>query len=222
MSAESRQTESMSSKILLHRSVIKQMTASMKRRIFGLWETGHELFKSTPQSFPTSFIEGDILNTSFLSAIPPFTKDSPPATTVPSLNSIASESLNDLRGHVSAVYTGYLFHLFPEKQQEQIARGLAGLLSPEPGSMILGVQDGRFAKGFLAPAASDLRMFCHSPESWKELWEGIFGKGCVEVKAELRPAVGGDSFFGMFPQNKDPFHNMEWSVTRLDCKEAGL
>lgn len=175
------------------------------------------MFRSTPQSFSTSFIEGDILNTGFLSAVS--TKDSPPVTTAPSLGSITS--LNDLRSHVSAVYTGNFFHLFSETQQEQIARGLAGLLSPDPGSMILGIHGGRPTKGFWAPAGSDLKIFCHSPESWKELWKEIFGKGCVEVKAELKPAIGGDSLFGMYPENKDPYLPMEWSVTRLHC-EAGL
>ncbi|KAE9400625.1 hypothetical protein BT96DRAFT_975162 [Gymnopus androsaceus JB14] len=177
-----------------------------------LWELGHELFKSTSHSFPASFIEGDVLNPSFLSAVPSFAKGSPPTTAALSLNSITS--LNDLRGSVSAVYTGQFFHLFSETQQDQIAWGLASLLSPEPGSMILGMHAGRSIKGFWAPGGSDFKTFCHSPESWKELWERIFGVGCVEVKAELKP-VGGDSYFDMYPDNKDPFHMMMWSLTRL-------
>ncbi|KAE9400131.1 hypothetical protein BT96DRAFT_965450 [Gymnopus androsaceus JB14] len=149
----------------------------------GLWDLGHELFKSTPQSFPTSFVEGNVLDSAFLSSDQfPFTKDSsPPVTAVPSLGTVTS--LNDLHGHVSAIYTGHFFHLFSETQQEQIAHGLAGLLSPEPG--------------------------------WKELCEGIFGVGCVQVKAELGPPAGGLSFFDMYPENKTLSHRMAWSVTRL-------
>ncbi|KAE9386147.1 hypothetical protein BT96DRAFT_928414 [Gymnopus androsaceus JB14] len=161
-----------------------------------LWELGHELFRSTPQSFSMSFIEGDILNTGFLSAVS--TKDSPLANTAPFLGSITS--LNDLRSHVSAVYTGNFFHLFSETQQGQIARGLAGLLSPDPGSMILGIHGGRPTNGFWAPAGSDLK----------------------DILPLTRKLEGGDSFFGMYPENKDPYLPMEWSVTRLYCEEAGL
>ncbi|KAE9392994.1 hypothetical protein BT96DRAFT_1023274 [Gymnopus androsaceus JB14] len=178
-----------------------------------LWDLGHELFKSTPHSFPASFMEGDILSPGFLSAVPPFAKDSAPATAVPSLENITS--LNELHGFVSAISMNHFFHLFSETQQEQIAYGVAGLLSSEPGSMILGEHGGRSVKGFWAPGGSNLRMFCHSPESWKELWEGIFGVGCVEVKAEFRPAIGGESHFGMYPENKEPLPMMAWSVTRL-------
>lgn len=123
--------------------------------------------------------------------------------------------MNDLRGHVSAVYAGNFFHVFTETQQEQIARGLAGLLSPEPGSMILGRHAGRPIKGFWVPGGSDFSSFCHSPESWKELWEGIFGVDHVEVQAELAQAVGGNSYFDMYPENKEPLSMMFWSVTRL-------
>ncbi|KAI0828239.1 hypothetical protein BC628DRAFT_1337889 [Trametes gibbosa] len=81
------------------------------------WELGHRLFKSTPKTFPVTFVPG--------------------------------------------------------------------LLSPEPGSIILGVHGGRHEKGFrtetgLHSATSVARghpMFCHSPESWTELWDGqIFKK----------------------------------------------
>ncbi|KAE9399597.1 hypothetical protein BT96DRAFT_820362 [Gymnopus androsaceus JB14] len=179
----------------------------------GLWDLGHEMFKSTPQSLPTPFIEGDIMSPDFLSPVPPFTKDAPPTRTIPSLDTITS--LNDLRGHVSAVYTGAFFHLFSEMQQEQIAHALASLLSPEPGSMLLGVHGGKSTKGMWSPTGYEYKMFCHSPDSWKELWERIFGKANVEIKAQLRREIGGDIFFDMYPGNKDPYHVMEWSVTRL-------
>jgi len=143
----------------------------------------------------------------------PFTKDSRPATLAPSLSSITS--LNDLRGHVSAVYTGAFFHLFLEAEQEQIARALAGLLSPEPGSMLLGVHGAQSTKGFWSPTGHDYRMFCHSCDSWKELWEEIFGKGNIQAKAQLRREIGGDSYFDTWPGNQSPYHVMEWSVTRL-------
>ncbi|KAJ3766268.1 hypothetical protein FB446DRAFT_767477 [Lentinula raphanica] len=160
---------------------------------------GHEMFKSTPQTFPTLFVEGDILKLEFLMPVIPFTKENPPTTSDPSLNKITS--LNALRGHVSAIFTGAYFHPFNEEQQELIARKLAGGISS--------------SKGTWGPTGHDYQMFCYSSQSWKELWEGIFGKGNIEVEARVRKEVGGDSFFDMYPGNKDPYHVTEWSVTRV-------
>jgi len=179
----------------------------------GLWDLGHEMFRSTPESFPVPFIQGDILDPSFLQAVHPFTKDSPCTTPAPALNAVTS--LNSLRGHVSAVFSGAFYHLFSETDQERIARAFACLLSHEPGSMLFGVHGGRSEKGFFQPTGSEYKMFCHSPESWKLLWEDIFGKGVVEVKAQLRREIGGDDFFDMYPGNKHPYYVMEWSVTRI-------
>lgn len=179
----------------------------------GLWDLGHELFRSTQDTFPVPFIEGDILDPSFLAPVSPFTAESPPQTQRPDLKTLTS--LNPLRGHASAVYTAAFFHLFREEAQTQIARALAGLLSPEPGSMIFGVHGGKTEKGYWCPCGLQNHMFCHSPDSWKELWEDIFGKGKVDVKARIRKEVGGVEFFGQWPGNKDHYHVMEWSVTRL-------
>ncbi|KAJ4472960.1 hypothetical protein J3R30DRAFT_3659345 [Lentinula aciculospora] len=164
----------------------------------GLWDLGHEMFKSTPQSFPTPFLASDILNPEFLIPVAPFTKAFPPTTIVPSLTSVTS--LNVLHGHVSVLYMGAFFHLFSETQQEQIAHALAGLLSPEPESLVIGVHGGELTKGIWSPTGHAYEIFCHSPDSWKRLWEG---KLAVTV------------FFDMYPGNRDPFHVMEWSVTRL-------
>ncbi|KAE9394246.1 hypothetical protein BT96DRAFT_978630 [Gymnopus androsaceus JB14] len=96
-------------------------------------------------------------------------------------------SLLDLRGHVSAVYTGHLFDLVPEKQQEQIARGLAGLLSPEPGYMIIGVQGGRFTKGFLAQTdpISGCSVTHLKPETGRNCGRGYSGRDVWRSRRNL-------------------------------------
>ncbi|KAJ3752951.1 hypothetical protein EV360DRAFT_97225 [Lentinula raphanica] len=150
----------------------------------------------------------DILHPGFLMPVVPFTKETLPTTSIPSLSA--------LHGYVSAVFTGAFFHLFNEEQQELIVRMLAGLLSPEPGSLVLGVQGGiSSSKGISGTTGHNYQMFCYSSQSWKELWEGIFGKGNIEVEAQVRKEVGGDSFFDMYPGNKDPYYVTEWSVTRV-------
>ncbi|KAE9404088.1 hypothetical protein BT96DRAFT_854038, partial [Gymnopus androsaceus JB14] len=178
------------------------------------WQLGHEMFRSSQQSFPVPFLQGDILDSSFLDGVAPFTKETPPNIPVPDLSTL--NSLNPLRGHLSACFTGAFFHLFDEEGQKAIAIKLAGLLSPEPGSMLFGVHGSMAEKGIWHPTGSERYMFCHSPSSWKELWEEVFGKGNdVEVKAQVIREIGGDDFFGMYPGNKHPYHIMQWSVTRV-------
>ncbi|KAF7367630.1 Methyltransferase ausD [Mycena sanguinolenta] len=144
------------------------------------WDVGHELFCSTPETFPVAFLPGDALDPAFL--LP-----SAPLVSPPSLRSL--RSLTPLNGHLSVIHISSVFHLLSEPQQTQLAKSLAGLLSPLPGSVILGVHIAREIAGLGPVDASRTdgrRMFCHSPESWVALWEGIFGKGMVKVEVELK------------------------------------
>ncbi|KIK62618.1 hypothetical protein GYMLUDRAFT_72806 [Collybiopsis luxurians FD-317 M1] len=156
----------------------------------GLWDLGHELFRSTPETFSTHFIEGSPV---LLECVPPFTKSSQLSAAPPTLSKV--KTLNELHEHVSVLYVGAFFHLFNEQQQEGIARALAGLLSPEPGSVIIGAQGGSSKK---------VGRSC-----------GKVYLGNIEVKAQLRHELGGDDYFGMWPGNQDPMRILEWSVTRL-------
>ncbi|KAJ6550326.1 hypothetical protein B0H19DRAFT_1237244 [Mycena capillaripes] len=169
----------------------------------GFWDIGHELFNSTPETFPVVFLAGDAFNPAFLEPSTPaqrgdITDAPPPLATL--------TSLTPLRGHVSVIHTSALFHLFPEAEQLQLARALAGLLSPLPGSVILGSHVGQRWKGLgPAPMREGKRMFCHSPESWREMWEGLFPDGNVKVEAELERRVSDDPDGGL----------LTWSVTRI-------
>ncbi|EIW65003.1 uncharacterized protein TRAVEDRAFT_42402 [Trametes versicolor FP-101664 SS1] len=181
------------------------------------WELGHGFFKSTPTTFPVPFIAGDVFDTAHLASVPPLR--APPDGPIPELSTLTS--LNPLRGHVSAIHASAFFHLFSEEKQLQLARKLAGLLSPVRGSMILGWHVGRPEKGFryevLPPHRQGNPMFCHSAESWKEMWEGqVFGKDVVKVEAELREEAERRDWKdmpGVAPGAK--FYALVWSVTRL-------
>ena len=98
--------------------------------------------------------------------------------------------------------------------QLQLARALGSLLSPAPGSMIVGRHNGLPQKGFWRDRAF-LDMFCHSPESWEEMWDGVvFEKGTVKVEALL---VEKQSRM-MLPDGAvghKPIFILEWSVTRV-------
>ena len=76
--------------------------------------------------------------------------------------------------------------LFDEEQQLYVAKVLASLLSPLKGSVIFGHHVGLPEKGMRKRRNLDDQLaihmradrFCHSPESWKELWDGeVFKKG---------------------------------------------
>ena len=138
----------------------------------------------------------------------------PTSGSAPDLRSLTS--LNPLHGRVFAIHASSFFHLFDEEKQLHLARALAGLLSPEPGSMIFGVHVGApEKKGFVPSLRSrDHRLWCHSPESWIELWDGlVFEKGVVKVQTNLvhkerrnlQPDAPRDAMITY----------LVWSVTRL-------
>ncbi|KAI0090003.1 hypothetical protein BDY19DRAFT_96758 [Irpex rosettiformis] len=174
------------------------------------WEVGHKLFKSTPETFPVKLIPGNIFEQSFLD---PEAKVQDPTPDISTLT-----NLTPLVGHVSVIHSSAFFHLFDESHQLQIATLFAALLSPEPGSLILGKHVGLPEKSLrmsaIQPGQIDrsIRMFCHSPESWTEMWEGVFGKGKVEVWAELKQEVRKDR---VLLTNDSRAWQLIWSVKRL-------
>ena len=169
------------------------------------WGLGHKLFKTTPDTFPVTFVPGNVFDTEHLSIVAPFIADSPPATSVPDLSTLTS--LNPLHGHVSAIYTSHFFHLFPKDAQVRLARALAGLLSPKPGSMIFGMQLGLPESGDLENPLIPRRLFCHNSRSWSELWDGeVFPKGTVKVSAFVTE--------GSKDAETSSLHLLVWSVTR--------
>ncbi|OCH88054.1 hypothetical protein OBBRIDRAFT_780796 [Obba rivulosa] len=178
------------------------------------WDLGMNLFMSAPETFSVPFVCGDLFDLTFVKPCPPFYQR--PDTHQPDLRKLAS--LNPLLGHVSVLYAGLLFHLFDEEEQLQLARILAGLLSPEPGSLIFGSHTAKSQQGTDTPRwpAGITNPFCHSPESWKELWEGqVFTKGTVKVEATLWPIDGILAQFGMEAKESERVYGMAWSVTRL-------
>lgn len=104
--------------------------------------------------------------------------------------------------------------MFDEDKQLDLAHRLAGLLSPEPGSIIFGLHYIRKEKGsrkeVLTPG--DNKLFWHSPESWRQLWDGlVFKEGTVEVEVEYKEDVPmQDVVLGT-----EPIYLMHWSVVRL-------
>lgn len=125
------------------------------------------------------------------------------------VNLASLTSLNPLHGQVSAIHASSFFHLFDFEGQSELAKVLAGLLSPQPGSLIFGSHIALPVKDIL-PTHNGRHMSCHSPESWIELWDGmVYGKGEVKVNAILKSI---ERKLGEEPHEE---YILIWSVTRL-------
>ena len=170
---------------------------------------GHKLFRSSKETFPATFLAGDCLNPEFVEISSPLKTGEPAKLPRPTLSTLTS--LTPLNGHVSAIHIGNVFHLFTEEQQTRLARVLAGLLSSEPGSIIVGSHSASKVKGMRSWSGSGaaITQFCHCPESWAALWDGeVFEKGSVKVDMELveyKDALGTGT----------GFHALFWSVMRV-------
>jgi len=182
------------------------------------WSFGHELFKSTPATFPVAFIAGDVFDHANIKPGPPAYEA--PSSPRPNISTV--KSLSPLQGHISAIHASSFFHLFDEDHQLLAARALASLLSHEPGSMLLGEHGGLPQKGIrpLSDVFPDVtQMFCHSPESWKELWETVvFKPGTVTAEAELlqvtRDGLRAVTLDGP-KEGEGYWFRLRWSVTRV-------
>ena len=169
---------------------------------------GHKLFMTTPETFPVPFIAADAFDPACLAPSPIPT--AAPTEPLPALSSLTT--LTPLIGRLSAIHTSAFFHLFPEEKQLELARRVGALLSPEPGSVIFGVHGGLPTKGVRDRKNSHgIYMFCHSPDSWRELWETeVFAAGQVKVEAVVIERPRQDPDTGVVSS-----HHMVWSVTRL-------
>jgi len=99
--------------------------------------------------------------------------DSPGSTSEPEARTLAFSNLRELKGKVTHIYAGLLFHLFDESTQTRLARCLAALLYRNPGAIIFGRHEGREEAGLIS-AEDERPRFGHSPESWEKLWRDVF------------------------------------------------
>ena len=178
-----------------------------------MWNVGHELYRSTPETFPVPFVQGDILDPAYLAPAPILpTSSTPPSSPAPVLSKV--KTLNELHGKISAIWASAFFH-FNFDDQVLVARKLAGLLSPLPGSIIFGSHTGMDEKQQWDVAES--KTDYHSPETFKELWEGLFAEASVQVDVQTRPRKKeyGLNANGLYPENTQERFHLDWSVTRV-------
>ncbi|KAK7454524.1 hypothetical protein VKT23_011278 [Stygiomarasmius scandens] len=162
------------------------------------WTLGHELFRSTPETFPVAFVPGNILDPRFLAEETNYRRSLPPLSTL--------RSLTPLQGHVSAIHASSIFHLFSGPEQVVLAKKLSALLSPSTGSVIFGIQQGDVVAGEIVNPRRE-RVYLHSLESWKSLWKALFPEGGVQVEANWLESIETGTRARVLV--------MAWSVTRL-------
>lgn len=170
------------------------------------WDLGHKLFRSSSTSFPATFIHADLLDEAQLTP-------GPPSNDAPDLANLSS--LNQLRGHVTAIHAAALFHLFPEEKQRALALALGSLLASVSGASIFGWSTGATEAGFIEfeTSVSHPRQFVHSPSSWEELWNGVvFPKGSVKVEARVTDF---DHDVGVRLRGGLPPKRLDWVVRRM-------
>jgi hypothetical protein len=95
--------------------------------------------------------------------------------------------LGDLKGKVQILYTGAVFHLFLEDDQCTFAENIKSLLATEGEVVAFGAHRGVRQKEMRMHPSVQLMMFCHDPESWKEMWREVLGDDAKNwtMKAEL-------------------------------------
>ena len=198
------------------------------------WELGHKLFRSTPASFPVTFIPGNALTDAHLAEHPVLPTSPSPTVPAPLPDLRTLTSLNPLAGRLTAIYCGALFHLFPAEGQARLARALAGLLAPVRGATIAGLhsagRDGtegvhavmRGNGGEGGDSDNVITQYWHSPRTWTALWDGeIFPQGTVRVQIELAEhakEIAQISALTGVEIGKEwvaDSHTLRWSVTRV-------
>ena len=75
--------------------------------------------------------------------------------------------------------------------------------------MIFGGHVGLPTKGLGGKNTHGIDMFCHGPESWKEMWEKVFSPEQVKVDAFVK------LFTKAHPSVGDGGYQLVWSVTRV-------
>ncbi|KAF9524847.1 hypothetical protein CPB83DRAFT_860575 [Crepidotus variabilis] len=196
---------------------VEDIVASDLRQEF--WDAGHELFKSSPETFPAAFVPGDAFDDLFLAPnnledLKSLVDGTPNSSSVDRPNLRELKSLNPLRGKLSVVHASSFFHLFEEEKQRNLAWRLAALLIPKPGSVIFGRHIATPEVGIrrFARRGQSREMFCHSPLSWKQLWgKEIFGAAGIKaiVTAHL---IDISEYRKDIEEEEKPIWLMKWSV----------
>ncbi|KAI4090661.1 MAG: hypothetical protein L6R37_007846 [Teloschistes peruensis] len=89
--------------------------------------------------------------------------------------------LSSLEKQISVIAANSFFHLYNYSDQLKLAKRVVQLLSPEPGSMILGRQVGSSVPGEYTAVNNKGTRYSHDVESFRRFWDRVaeeVGNGC--------------------------------------------
>ncbi|EIW55668.1 uncharacterized protein TRAVEDRAFT_50153 [Trametes versicolor FP-101664 SS1] len=126
----------------------------------------------------------------------------------------AVSDLGQLRGALTHIYTGALFHLFDEKTQYGLAVRIVTLLKRRPSGVVFGRHAGLVEEGYIDDHLGRKR-YGHSESSWPRLWKKAFAEvegeefaRRVVVEAKLEAALGAQA-----PVDLRRTQMLYWSVS---------
>ncbi|KAI0674353.1 hypothetical protein C8Q78DRAFT_1067403 [Trametes maxima] len=129
-------------------------------------QLGHELFDDV-DTCPIHFFTSNVFN------LPTSSPQSSSPSDTPAPDPAAVTDLAQLRGSLTHIYTGALFHLFDEETQHGLAVRLATLLKRQPGATVFGRHQGLQEEGYIDDHLHRKR-YGHSGLSWERLWKQVF------------------------------------------------
>lgn len=99
----------------------------------------------------------------------------------------SDKNLDDLKGKVTLLYTGAVFHLFNEENQRTFANKIASLIARDKEVVVFGLHRGAAQKGPREHRSGGI-LWCHDPQSWKEMWTEVLGEDAKNwtMRAKLR------------------------------------
>jgi len=87
--------------------------------------------------------------------------------------------VDDLKGKVTLLYTGAVFHLFEEHEQRLLAEKINSLFAKTGEVVAFGTHRGHKVAGRLTGSSGSwmgLKAFAHDPQSWKRMWTEVLGE----------------------------------------------
>ncbi|KAI8970882.1 hypothetical protein BD414DRAFT_229957 [Trametes punicea] len=168
-------------------------------------QLGYELFGDADGS-PIHFFASDVFD---LSTDLQHTQ----GDTAPPRDPATVTDLSQLRGALTHIYAGALFHLFDEETQRELAVRLVTLLRRGPGAIIFGRHQGLREEGYIKDHLSR-RRYGHSEKSWAHLWKSIFKEAEGEAFAErvVVQATLREQFAPHVFDTETPTYMLYWSV----------
>ncbi|MDI1493410.1 MAG: hypothetical protein OHK93_005199 [Ramalina farinacea] len=89
--------------------------------------------------------------------------------------------LTDIRGSMDVVHASSFFHLFGLPKQRQVARTIAKVVRPQPGSLVLGLQIAAAGEAETIPVFSEGEpTYCHSLVTMQALWDDTVQEAGLE------------------------------------------